>query len=226
MDLAHGRAQKIGAAQHLGDSLFGVVDHDRELVGKQAVSAAHDEVPDLALEVLAHAALNPVQKGDSLGGDSHARGAGCSSAGQAVAAGAGIDDFAFADNRGVGDLLARAGTGKQNAARLQHLQRAQVRGVAPALAHDGALPLEAEPLEREQNRVNRARHRARPVQVLHAYQPLAVPGARLAIAGKGGDQRAEMQRAGGRGGEAAAVDGHGCVIRGWSRPYNAVHRAA
>ena len=44
-DLAAGRREQVVAAQHLVDALVGVVHHHRQLVGHDAVAAAHDEVP-------------------------------------------------------------------------------------------------------------------------------------------------------------------------------------
>ena len=45
-------ASEVGAAHDVGDPWRGVVDDDRELVGEQTVRAHHDEIADIAREVL------------------------------------------------------------------------------------------------------------------------------------------------------------------------------
>ena len=54
-------------------------------------------------------------------------------------------------------------------------------------------------------RVARAGRLARPVEILHANAPLPAASARFEIAADRGDERAEMQRPGGRGREAAPI---------------------
>ena len=51
-DLARRRREQVGAAHDVGDPLRGVVDDDGELIGVEAVAAAHDEVADVAREPL------------------------------------------------------------------------------------------------------------------------------------------------------------------------------
>jgi hypothetical protein len=53
------RRQEVGAAHDRRHALQRIVDDDRELVGEPAVGAAHDEVADLARDVLALRPLRP-----------------------------------------------------------------------------------------------------------------------------------------------------------------------
>ena len=95
---------------------------------------------------------------------------------------------------------------------------AQVEGRAAVALHPGALvehgpvPGEAEALERAQDLVRSARLLARPVEVLHAQEPLAFCRARLHVACQRGNQRPEVQRPRGRGGESADVLRHGARV--------------
>ena len=43
-DLPRGTRQEVGAAHDVGDALFGIVDHRRQRVGVNAVSAAYDDI--------------------------------------------------------------------------------------------------------------------------------------------------------------------------------------
>src|SRR6185312_4097267 len=75
------------------------------------------------------------------------------------------------------------------------------RRLAPYLA----IPFESEALERGQDSIGGARARARLVDVLDAQQPLSARSACIGVARHRGDERSEVERTGGRGGEAAAI---------------------
>ena len=122
----------------------------------------------------------------------------------AVAAGAGVDVLSACADRCARELAPRARALVDVAMRAQSIERCRVRVAALGLSNDGPIPRETVALERRQDRALRARPRARQVDVLDAHEPLAVRGPGVAIARDGGDQRAEMQRSGGRRREAAA----------------------
>jgi hypothetical protein len=52
--------EQISPAHHIGNPLCGIVHHYRKLVGKQSIGAQHDEIADLAFEVLRDVALQGI----------------------------------------------------------------------------------------------------------------------------------------------------------------------
>src|SRR3954471_9914655 len=68
-DLARRRPQQVGAPHHIRDAVVGVVDHDGELVGMQAIAPLHHEIADVAREVLRKAAADPILEDDRSGLD-------------------------------------------------------------------------------------------------------------------------------------------------------------
>ena len=102
-------------------------------------------------------------------------------------------------------LFAGAAAGKRQALAQQPLQHGLIGVGAPALVDHRAVPFEAEGIEGAQDVVGGPGDFAGAVQVLHAQQPSAVPGAGVQITTEGGDQGAEVQVAGGGRGEAAPV---------------------
>ena len=62
IQLARGRVQQVGAADHGVYSLPGVVDDHRQLVSIEAIAAANDEVAHLAAQVLTELALHAINK--------------------------------------------------------------------------------------------------------------------------------------------------------------------
>ena len=107
----------------------------------------------------------------------------------------------------VGDLAAGAAAGEKRAAVPQPVERRAVSIAAPALADDRPVRLEPEGCQRPQDLVRGAGNLARRVEVIHAHQPLAAARARVGPTADRRDQRAEVERAGGRGREAAAIGG-------------------
>jgi len=90
-DLARRRIEQIGAANDIGDPGIGVVDDHGQLVGELPVGAQQDEIADLALEIVADAALHPVVEGDSRIGNTQSPCARIPPGRQAVAATSRID---------------------------------------------------------------------------------------------------------------------------------------
>ncbi len=191
----------------MGHALFGVVDHHGKLVGVQPVGPPNDEIPDIAREILALPALQPVDVGDLLVADAHPQRmahAG-SRAPFTVAAGAGIDAFAAGAPRCRLEIGARAGAGIHGAVPREPRHGIGIQRIALRLAHDRPVGREAVPRQRGHDVALGPGARARDVDVLDANQPLATRGARVGTARERRDQRAEMQRAGGGGSEASAV---------------------
>jgi len=206
VDLARRRREQVGAAHDVGDLLRGVVDDDGELVGGQPVGSPHDEVADLAREVLPLRSLQPVDERDDGVADAHAdralraRGA---VGGNAVAAGARIDALTGGrDRRGL-ELPPRARARVGEAAHVERRDRARVVRGAIGLAHDRPVGGEAVAVERREDPALGARDRARLVDVLDPDEPATAGRSRVAAARQRGDQRSEVQRPGRRGGEAS-----------------------
>ncbi len=89
-DLPRRVVEQVGAAHDVADALRGVVDHDRQLIGPQAVGAPHDEVADVDLEALLEAAGDAIVEADGISGNTEAPGADRAAV-QPGATGAGID---------------------------------------------------------------------------------------------------------------------------------------
>ena len=54
VDLSRRVVQQVGASHHVSDLLCVVVHDNCELIGMEPVTAAHDEISKLHLEVLTH----------------------------------------------------------------------------------------------------------------------------------------------------------------------------
>ncbi len=67
--LARCVVQQIGAAHDLSDLLCRVVDHDRELIGNDAVASRDDEVANVRVEALRKTSLNQVDQLERLVGN-------------------------------------------------------------------------------------------------------------------------------------------------------------
>ena len=195
--LPGGGGEQVRAAHHAGDPLFGVVDRGGEMIGDDAVRAMDDEVADLATQVLAAGALHPVPNGEDPRVHPHPDRPRPPARRHPVAAGAGIDAG--------GDLPAGAGAGKRVSPGAQALERGGVTVPAGALADHRSVPVEPQTIELAQDRPVGAGHAARGVEIVHAHQPSASPGARLEEAGQRGDHGTEVQGAGGGGGETPAA---------------------
>ena len=77
-------------AHHLGDPLPGIVHYRCQLVGDDAVGAAHHEIANVAGQVLAIAALQSVIDAHAAVRHAYAQGTRGASGRQAITAGAGI----------------------------------------------------------------------------------------------------------------------------------------
>ena len=228
-DLARRRNQQVLAADDMGDALLGIVGHHRQLVGPEAVGAQKHEVADVAGEILAVAADNGVVENDIA-------------IGYAQPPGRGFAVFrlpesrmgaAAAINKTVGTgacfllpLAAAAVAGIDQAARLQIGQHHAVQRMAAALVGDFAVPFKTEGFKGAQNVGGGAGHLARRVEIFHAHQPTAAGGTGGGVGCGGGQQRADVQQAGGAGGETAGVKGHGGLGVAVGREKGAFYPAA
>ena len=104
-----------------------------------------------------------------------------------------------------GDLGAGAGAGIGVACGKQLIERALVGFTAPALVDHLAIGVQTAIGQLPQDGLVGAGLAPRCVHVFDAHQPLAAMGARIQPAGQRGHERAGVQRAGGRGREAADV---------------------
>ena len=198
-ELAGRRVEQVGAAHHVGGALRRIVHDHRELVGEDAVRPVHDEVADIAFQVLFDTSAYPVVEGDRAVVDAYAPGAHAAPGWQAAATGPGIDRALDADmRRGRRDFGARAGAGVCMAGGDQGIERRAVCADLPALHMDLSVPGQAESFERATDRICRARPVARRVEVFDAQQPFATRGAGVEPACQCRHQRAEVERAGGR----------------------------
>ena len=204
MDLARRRVEQVGAAHHVGHAGFGVVDHHCELVGEEAVGTLDDVIAGVGGERDFLRALHRVVEADRAFG-AHPPRAALATGRQAVATGAGVAARAIARERLVGELAPGARARIGMAGGLQRVECGLVGGGAPALPHDLAIPFEAKAFEGGEDTLGGAGHRAWAVDILDAQQPASAVGARFQEAADRGDQRAEVQRAGRRGREAADV---------------------
>ncbi len=212
-DLARRRGQQVGAAHDVADALRRVVDHHRELIGEHAVGALDDEIADVALEALLLSALQAVVKADRLRVHAQPPGRRAGWRRGGAAAGARIDALAGGAERRARQLPPGAGAGEHQAALHELVECRLVELAALALVDDRAVPLEAMGFEGGANVGTDMAAAARRVDVLDAQQPFAAGGAGVAAARQRGDERAEMQRPGRRGREAAAVTRRGLHSR-------------
>ena len=205
-DLPRCRREQIGATHDVGDSLRIIVDDDGKLLRVKPVAATHDEIADVGAQLLLLRAIKSIAEFDRRVVDAYAHRATLSRCGDdAVAACAGI--HALADRRDdvIGSLGARARTGKRTLDCNELRQRFVVTCASRRLKPDGAVPLEAHPLECGQDCLGCARTRARRVDILDAQQPIAPGSACVGIARNGCDERPEVQWTRGRWREAPAV---------------------
>src|SRR5262245_23435992 len=98
MHVSTGRVEQIHASNDRGDALGGVVEHDGQVVGGQAVAAPDDVIPRHRGYVGRDRSLNSVDEGDRSRLNAHADGGGGIVLG-ALAAGAGVT-AALGDVRG------------------------------------------------------------------------------------------------------------------------------
>jgi len=215
-DLPGRRADEVGTAHDVGDSLRPVVDDDRQLISPQAIGAAQHEIAGRHAQVFmmdGAVAVDPVDDGRRLPGrrDPQSPGARDAPRRQAVAASARIHRLVMplgrdaAREQRLADLLARARAGIDAAVGPQAIERTSIGVVPPALPDDRPVGVQAMVRERGEDRRRGARHLAGRVEVFDPQQPSSAMGSGVEKTGQRGDQRAAVQRAGRRWREAADV---------------------
>jgi len=215
VDLAGGRREQVRAPHDRRDVLCGVVDDHGELVGGDAVRAAHDEITDVRRSEALRPAHTVLELGDHRVVGAHpqrALGAGGAIGGHAVPTGARVDALAGRGDRSLVELAPRARALEQPASRGEDRECRVVVRAPRGLPEDRSVGAEPVALEGGEDAGVRTGNRAGLVQVLDAHEPAAARRARVAAARDRGDERTEVQRSGGRGGETRD-DTHGRVIR-------------
>ena len=188
VDLPRCGGQEIGAAHDVGHALCRVIDHDRQLVGMDAVRAAQDEIADFAGEVLIHGPMHAVLDPDSRVIDAQPLAARAPAGPQAITTGTGIDRSFATEQPFDGDVAAGATARIAEAAATQLGEGVGILGGAPALIQHRLLPVQPEGIQRTQDGVCRTWHIAGAVEVLDAHQPGAGMGKGVGVAGDRGQQ--------------------------------------
>src|SRR5439155_6275127 len=172
-NLAGRRREQISAAHDMRDRLRGVVDDDRELIGKDSVGALDDEITDVAVQALLLPTLQAVMKTDRLAGNQEPSRAAFAARRDTAAAGAGIPAFSAGAERHGFELPARAGASEDPAARGQAVERYLIQRGALALPKDLPVPLETVRSQRREHPIGDAVAAARRVDIFDPQQPLA-----------------------------------------------------
>lgn len=201
-DLPGGGIEQICPANDVRDALPRIVDYHGKLIREEAIAASHDHIAACAPGA-AHGALDPIVEHIVAVVDPKARGSGSRAFG-ARAAGTGISTCSIAVGA-VLERLACAAACEQPAGGREHRERVVV-GLEPGALTDGrSVPLEAAGLEGCEHARLGARHDSCRIEVFDAQQPALASMACIEIAACRGEQRAQMQIAGGRRREAPAA---------------------
>lgn len=234
-DLAGGGFEEVGAANDFSDAHGVVVDDTGELVAGNAVAPPDDEVAEVDSSGKALRAEVFIMKGDDLAGRDaeapvEAEGVGVGNGWQSVGgpAGTGIDRLVvevaggafMGRGGGGGEVFARAAAGIEVAAEEQSTPGVNVGLAALALkirlagaADVGSLmPADAEPEQIFNGGAGVLAAAAVGVKILHAEHQSAVGISRALKGLPEGASMADVEIAGGRRRQTAAVTGGGC---GW-----------
>jgi hypothetical protein len=215
--LARSAAQKVGTAYDVRDVLGSIVDDDRQLICKQTVAPADDEVTRIEGKLRGLQSLQAVLELDRAGRDSEADRGRSIRRPHSVATPTGVVQLvgliAAVGLRGL-QLGPAARAGEREIGGKQPVERGPIRSVTLALSDYGSGPLKAERRKRRDDLLGAAGHFTRWIEILDSQQPVAADMACIEIAGSRCDERPEVQRAGRRRSETAAVFG---TYR--SRPY-------
>ena len=217
-DLARRVVGQVFAAHHVGDALRRVVHHHRQLVGPEARRRASAQNrrprrprPGTAVRGVcrSRAACRPGRAGPPGAGRQAAQAAALGPAGTRVD-GRVVALAGQARRRQDGlDVLARAGAGVGGCRSDQASERGRVQRIAPRLPDHGLVTEQAAARKLPQDHQVGAGHAAGRVHIFDAHDPGAAVGPSVEPARQRSDQRARMQRSGGRGRKAPAVGGQG-----------------
>ena len=219
--LAGGGRGEVAAADHLGDAHREIVDHHRELVRVHPVAATQHEVAGDGAHVFAEGPLDGVvdldlralRHGQAQGGRAaegagrHAvRAAGAGVAGALVAGVGGAGDAGDLGAGAVAEVGEAAGGEQVGGGGVEgDAQGLDVRRGGAAFVVGALVPAEAEPAEIVEDLGGLAGEGAGDVEVFHPEDELALRPARRGRAEEGRGGAAEVEVAGRRGREAAAV---------------------
>ena len=126
-------------------------------------------------------------------------------AGQAVAAGAGVNRRVCLPHEGIGDFAPRTSAGVHRARRLQGVKRCVVGISAMVLILHRAIPFQPIRFQRTQDCIRRTGRDSRRIQVVDAQPPLAALRFSVEKTTERRQQRTEMQWPGGGRGKAATI---------------------
>ncbi|MNL09660.1 hypothetical protein D3C87_1304280 [compost metagenome] len=166
VELAWRGVEQVGAAHDVGDTLPGIVQHHRQLIGVEPVAAANHEITDIPAQMLMEFTLHPVDEVVVQYGDTHADG-GVFGAVPGIAAESRINAVIRLQ------LLARARARVGQAVIEQAIEYFGVGIVAVTLANHFAIPLETIAFQRLEDRGLGAGFFTGRVKVFHAHQPTA-----------------------------------------------------
>ena len=219
------RLEEILAANHAGDALVEIVEHDGEMVGRAHVGPRHGDVADAGFHLLgrdaaglAIGAAAGLDEGEGVlkGGERALHVEAQRQVGQRSrrrfgrAADPGIDQTVRAEQRRAllrrrrrrADVRARARARIEQAAPPQIVERAAVAVAAPGLAHHRLGPAQAEPAEAVEDLLLPFGPVASLIEIVDAQQERAALAARRVVREQRGMGVAEMQRPGRRGRES------------------------
>ena len=225
--MERGRGPEIVPPDHMADPLRGIVVDHGEVIGRIAgVLADEDRIAGVADQVRA---IDDMLAGMERPGlaEGQRRGA-VERAGEveaqrvarpsvrhgAAAAGARIDQpLASRACPGLGDGAAGAAAGIEQPARRQPVRGGEIGRAVLGLPPHRPVPTDPEPAQVLEEARLVLRAAAGAVGVLDSDEERAARLAGHALGGQGAKRMAEMQRAGGRGGETRA-DGHSAAVAG------------
>ena len=220
-ELAKGGADEIGAADDFGDAELGIVDGAGELVAGGVVFAPDEEVAEIAAGDGALGAAAGVGEKDffavgdaeaPVDGDFFAEGRERGVGGRAEVGR--VNGFVVGGGRGGGfvgggdrveDIAARAGAGENATGGVEGGEGGAVAGQPGALRDDGFVPGEAEPAEVCEHGGDEIEAEAEGVEVVVAEEEVTAGGAGAFGGEPEGARVAEVEVAGGRGGQAAEI---------------------
>ena len=206
--LAGGVDQMVVAADHVGDAHVVVVDHDGKHVGRVTVATQQHEIVEV-LVLPDHAALHLVldhglaglRRLEADGGLYVGRRLGRIAVAphSVIEAGAALGARLLAHRR---QFLRRGVAAISLATGEQLLGHFPMSCGAAELVYDVAVPIELQPLQAVEDRRNRGLRRALAIGVLDPQQHLAAGFPGIEPIEQSGAGAADMEEAGGRGGEA------------------------
>src|SRR6185436_19033178 len=206
--LARSAAQEVGTAYYVRDILGSIVDDDRQLICKQTVAPTDHEVTRIAGKIRGLQSLQLVCECDRAGRDPEPDGGRSVRCPHTVATPTRVVQLVrlvvAGRLRGL-QLGPAAGTGERVTGGDEPVESSLISCVTLALFDDGPGPLKAERRKRCDDLLGAAGHFARRIEIFDSQQPVAADVTCIEITGSRCNERPEVQRAGRRRCETAAV---------------------